>query len=183
MNSAHIVATAAFLLLLSQFNNAHAAGPYDGEWTGTATSTGERCKPAFVTLEGRVVLGQAKFARYAPNINGTVDEDGAFGGTIGFQPIRGQFMRDEFEGPSRASIANGRLFSGARGKALAIEDALHHELYTALAPNRFKEFWREWVQSVPATPATRAWALGQQLAAAEDLRSCKGRIVRPLAVW
>ena len=36
--------------------------------------------------------------RYAPNINGTVDEDGAFGGTIGFQPIRGQFMRDEFEG-------------------------------------------------------------------------------------
>src|SRR5258708_22926317 len=67
-------------------------------------------------------------------------------------------------GPSRASIANGRLFSGARGKALAIEDALHHELYTALAPNRFKEFWREWVQSVPATPATRAWALGQQLA-------------------
>ncbi len=34
MNSAHIVATAAFLLLLSQFNNAHAAGPYDGEWTG-----------------------------------------------------------------------------------------------------------------------------------------------------
>ena len=100
MNSAHIVATAAFLLLLSQFNNAHAAGPYDGEWTGTATSTGERCKPAFVrlTIEGRVVLGQAKFERYAPNINGTVDEDGAFGGTIGFQPIRGQFMRDEFEG-------------------------------------------------------------------------------------
>jgi hypothetical protein len=74
MNSAHIVATAAFLLLLSQFNNAHAAGPYDGEWTGTATSTGERCKPAFVrlTIEGRVVLGQAKFERYAPNINGTV---------------------------------------------------------------------------------------------------------------
>ena len=99
MNSAHIVATAAFLLLLSQFNNADAAGPYDGEWTGTATSTGERCKPAIVrlTIEGRAVLGQAKFERDEPNINGTVDEDGTFGGTIGFQPIRGQFMRDEFE--------------------------------------------------------------------------------------
>ena len=100
MNSAHIVTTAAFLLLLSQFNDADAAGRYDGEWTGTATSTGERCKPAVVrlTIEGRVVLGRAKFERGAPNINGTVDEDGTFGGTIGFQPIRGQFMRDEFEG-------------------------------------------------------------------------------------
>ena len=29
MNSPHIVATAAFVLLLSQFNNADAAGPYD----------------------------------------------------------------------------------------------------------------------------------------------------------
>ena len=35
MNSAHTVATATFLLLLSQFNNAAAAGPYDGEWTST----------------------------------------------------------------------------------------------------------------------------------------------------
>src|SRR5258707_2129013 len=99
MNSAHIVATAAFLLLLSQFNNADAAGPYDGEWTGTAMSSGERCKPAVVrlTIEGRVVLGQSKFERDAPNINGTVDEDGTFGGMIGFQPIRGQFMLDEVQ--------------------------------------------------------------------------------------
>ncbi len=100
MNRPLIVATAAFLLLLPRFNNADAAGPYDGEWTGTATSTGERCKPAIVklTVEGRVVLGQARFERNAPNINGTVDEDGAFGATIGFQPFRGQFTRDEFEG-------------------------------------------------------------------------------------
>jgi hypothetical protein len=80
--------------------NADAAGPYDGEWSGTATSAGERCKQAVVklTVEGQVVLGQAGFERDAPNINGTVDEDGAFGGTIGFQPLRGQFVRDEFEG-------------------------------------------------------------------------------------
>jgi len=100
MNSPHTVATAAFLLLLSQGNNADAAGPYDGEWAGTATSIGERCNPAVIrlTIEGRVVLGQAKFERDAPNINGTVDENGTFGGTLGFQPIRGQFMRDQFEG-------------------------------------------------------------------------------------
>ena len=100
MNGPLIVATTAFLLLLPQFNNADAAGPYDGEWTGTATSTGERCRRAVVklTVEGQVVLGQARFERDAPNINGTVDEDGAFGATIGFQPFRGQFIRDRFEG-------------------------------------------------------------------------------------
>ena len=83
MNNLLIVATAAFLLLLPQFNNADAAGPYDGEWSGTATSAGERCKQAVVkfTIEGQVVLGQARFERDAPNINGTVDEDGAFGAT------------------------------------------------------------------------------------------------------
>jgi hypothetical protein len=100
MNSPLNVATVAFLLLLPQFNNADAAGRYDGEWTGTATSTGERCKPAAVklTVQGQVVLGQAMFGRDAPNINGTVGEDGAFGATIGFQPLRGQFIRDRFEG-------------------------------------------------------------------------------------
>jgi len=100
MNGPLIVATVAFLLLLPQVDNADAAGRYDGEWTGTATSTGERCKRAVVklTVEGQVVLGQARFERDAPNINGTVYEGGAFGGTIGFQPIRGQFIRDEFEG-------------------------------------------------------------------------------------
>ena len=110
MNSAHIVATAAFLLLLSHFNNADAVGPYDGEWTGTATSTGERCKRAVVkfTVQGQVVLGQARFERDAPNINGTVGPDGAFGATIGFQPFRGQFTRDEFEGTFKSSDCEWR---------------------------------------------------------------------------
>jgi len=100
MNGPLIVATTAFLLLLPQFNNADAAGPYDGEWTGTATATRHRCKQAVVTLtvEGQVVLGQARFERDAPNINGTVGEDGVVGATIGFQPLRGQFIRDKFEG-------------------------------------------------------------------------------------
>ncbi len=38
------------------------------------------------------------FERDALNINGTVGEDGAFGATIGFQPLRGQFIGDRFEG-------------------------------------------------------------------------------------
>ena len=100
MNGLLIVFAVSLLLLVLQFNNVGAAGPYDGEWTGTATSTGARCKQGAVkfTVKGRDVSGQARFERDAPNINGTVDEDGTFGGTIGFQPIRGQFMRDEFEG-------------------------------------------------------------------------------------
>jgi hypothetical protein len=99
MNGPRIVATAAFLLFLPQFNNADAAGPYDGEWTGIATSTGERCKRAFVklTVEGEIVLGRAAFERGTPNING-VDQHGAVGATIGFQPLRGQFTGIEFDG-------------------------------------------------------------------------------------
>ncbi len=60
MIGALIVATAAFLPLLPQFNNADAAGPYDGEWTGIATSTGERCKPAAVKLTLKARLCWAK---------------------------------------------------------------------------------------------------------------------------
>jgi hypothetical protein len=92
-------------LLLSQFGNAYAAGAYDGEWTGSATSTGGRCKPASVTLtiEGKVVTGQARFDLEAPNINGTVREDGTFGATIGWQPLTGKVSQDEFEGTFKSS--------------------------------------------------------------------------------
>jgi hypothetical protein len=100
MSRSLIVATAVFLLIPSQVNTADAAGPYDGEWAGTATSTGERCKQAVVkfVVEGRFVLGQARFERDAPNIRGTVNTDGAVGATIGFQPLWGQITGDTFEG-------------------------------------------------------------------------------------
>jgi hypothetical protein len=100
MNGPLKLGTAAFLLLVPQFNNANAGGPYDGEWTGTARSIGGQCRRAVVnlTVNGQVVLGQARFERDAPNINGTVDEQGVVGGTIGFQPLKGQFRRDQFEG-------------------------------------------------------------------------------------
>jgi hypothetical protein len=100
MNGPLKIGTAALLLLLPHLNNAGAVGPYDGEWTGTATSTGERCKRAVVklTVEGQVALGQASFEFDAPNINGTVDGNGAFGATIGFQPFRGQITWDELQG-------------------------------------------------------------------------------------
>jgi len=100
MNNRFVVSIVAFLLLLAQFDNADAAGPYDGEWKGTATSTGGRCKRASVdlTVQGQIVLGQAKFDGDASNINGSVNESGAMAATIGFQFLRGQFGRDEFQG-------------------------------------------------------------------------------------
>jgi hypothetical protein len=101
-----IVASIVHMLLLSQLRDAGAAGLYDGDWTGSATSsTGGRCRPANVTLtvEGKVVTGQAKFEVDAANIRGTVSDDGTFGATIGFQPLTGEFAQDQFKG----SFKNG----------------------------------------------------------------------------
>ena len=80
---------------------AYAAGPYDGEWTGSAKGTsGGRCKPADVALTvlGKVVTGQAKFETDTANIYGTVREDGTLAATIGFQPLAGKFAQDEVDG-------------------------------------------------------------------------------------
>jgi hypothetical protein len=100
-----IVASVAHMLPLLQLNDAYAAGLYDGEWTGSATSAGGRCKPAIVTLtvEGKVVIGQARFERDAANVNGTVWEDGTFGATLGFQHLTGKFIEGEFEGAFESS--------------------------------------------------------------------------------
>jgi hypothetical protein len=107
MNNRFMVAAVAFLLLLFQFSRGNAAGtgPYDGEWKGTATSAGERCKRAAVafTVEGQVVLGQAKFDGDTSSINGTVSEGGAVGATIGFQFLTGRFSGEEFEGTFKFS--------------------------------------------------------------------------------
>jgi hypothetical protein len=95
-----LVTPIAHMLLLAQFGDACAAGPFDGEWIGSATSTVGRCKPVTVTLtvQGRDVTGQARFELDAPNINGTVREDGTFGATIGWQPLTGKFTEDGLEG-------------------------------------------------------------------------------------
>jgi len=71
-----LVASVAPMLLLAQFSDGFAAGgsgPFDGNWTGSATSTVEQCKSAkvTVTVEGMIVTGQAQFANDAPHINGT----------------------------------------------------------------------------------------------------------------
>jgi hypothetical protein len=67
------IAAIAHLLFVSQFSDAYAAGPYDGEWTGSAKGTSDgRCKPADVTLTvlGKVVTGRAKFDTDTANITG-----------------------------------------------------------------------------------------------------------------
>jgi hypothetical protein len=95
-----IVFASTLMLLFLQFDKVRADGPYDGEWTGTASSTGARCKRAVVkfTVKGRDVSGEARFEGDAPKINGTVGADGAVGATVGFLPLWGQFTGDEFEG-------------------------------------------------------------------------------------
>ena len=106
------IASTACMLFLSQLSDSRAApGPYDGEWTGSATSTGGRCRSGSVklTVAGQVVTGQASLGPDSPNINGTVREDGSFGATIGFQNLTGKFTRDAFEGTFKNSDCVWRM--------------------------------------------------------------------------
>ena len=93
-----LVAAAVCVLLLSQ--GSFAAGPFDGEWNGTATPNRGRCKAANVTMTiaGKVVSGEMRLEGGTSEIRGTVWEDGSFGATIGFHHLTGQFRRDAFEG-------------------------------------------------------------------------------------
>jgi hypothetical protein len=100
-----LVATIVSLLFAVQFGNAYAAGPYEGEWKGTARATKEdRCKPADVALTvlGDQATGQAKFDLDTRSILGTVRQDGTLGATIGFQHLTGKFAEDRFEGTFRS---------------------------------------------------------------------------------
>ena len=51
-----------------------------------------------LTVEGKVVTGQARFERDVANISGTVLKDGSVGATIGFKHLTGKFIEDLFEG-------------------------------------------------------------------------------------
>lgn len=105
------VASIVCALLLSQSSDSYAAGPYDGEWSGSATSDRARCKPGRVTLTvaGRVVTGKATLEGETPNINGTVWEDGTFGATIGFQHLTGKFIGDELEGSFKTAECQWKI--------------------------------------------------------------------------
>jgi hypothetical protein len=94
------VGSVTFWMLSPQIGDAWAAGPYDGEWSGSATAITGRCGPALVTLtvEGKVVTGQARFDRDVANISGTALENGSVGATIGFRHLTGNFTKDMFEG-------------------------------------------------------------------------------------
>jgi hypothetical protein len=105
-----LILTAACALLLMQFTSSYAAGPFDGQWGGTATPNRGRCRPASVTLTvaGKVVTGEVRLERET-EIRGTVWEDGSFGATIGFNQLTGQFSRDAFEGEFEASDCTGKM--------------------------------------------------------------------------
>jgi len=96
-------------MLFLSFSNAYVAGPFDGEWNGSATATSGQCKPAIVTLTvlGKAVTGRATFEHGAQEIHGAVWEDGTFGATIGFQHLTGKFTKDMFEGTLSGSATAG----------------------------------------------------------------------------
>jgi hypothetical protein len=131
------------LLLLMQLGSAYAAdirGPYDGEWAGFAISTGQQCKQALVTLnvQGTVVIGQAKFETDAPNIHGTVWEDGTFGATIGFQHLTGKFVEDKFSGTFKNGHCVWKLlltrskFPEGNAVAASLDEPVHKATYAHL---------------------------------------------------
>jgi hypothetical protein len=65
-----VASVASVVLLLTQFDEGFAAGsagPFDGQWTGSAKSAVAQCKSAkvTVTVEGTVVIGQRMAARSA----------------------------------------------------------------------------------------------------------------------
>jgi hypothetical protein len=105
-----LVVAAACTLLLAQSTSSYAGGPYDGEWTGTATPSRGRCRPANVTLTvtGKVVTGEIRLDRET-DIRGTVWEDGSFGATIGFNQLTGQFDRNAFEGSFEISDCTWKM--------------------------------------------------------------------------
>jgi hypothetical protein len=110
-----LVAAAVPMLLLAQFCDgcaAAGAGPFGGQWTGSATSTVPQCKPAkvTVTVEGTMVFGQARFANETSKINGTVRGDGTFGATIGWQPLTGKFSGDGFDGAFKNDGCEWKMF-------------------------------------------------------------------------
>jgi hypothetical protein len=97
------IASVASLLVLSLAGDA-CADPFDGQWNGTATPTSGRCRPATaaITVSDKVGIGQVNFPRGPQDIRGTVNKDGAFGATIGFEHLTGTFVRDTFEGSFKA---------------------------------------------------------------------------------
>src|SRR5262245_64544163 len=78
-----LVAAATCVLLLSQ--GSFAAGPFDGQWNGTATPNRGRCKAAnvTVTVAGKVVSGEMRLEGGTSEIKGTGGEGGSFGDAIG----------------------------------------------------------------------------------------------------
>ena len=113
-----LIYIAAIAALLAWAGVANAGpGPYDGDWTGSAVSNVRQCRPASIILKvrGRDVTGQAKFEQGTPSmsdsptINGTVLEDGHFGGTIGFRRVAGQFTAGGFEGTFQSSECAWKL--------------------------------------------------------------------------
>ena len=114
-----LVASVVPMLLLAQFTDGFAAGvsgPFDGNWTNSATSTVEQCKSAkvTVTVEGTIVKGQAQFANDAPNINGPFAKTARLAPRSVGNPLPGSLARMSLRECSKMATVNGKCFGNQR---------------------------------------------------------------------
>jgi len=80
-----------------------AAGPFDGNWTGTAISYSNLGSPACkgtvaATAKNNVVTGTMQGAAALWHLNGTIEDSEIFNGKIDQFPLTGNFSANLFTG-------------------------------------------------------------------------------------
>ena len=92
----------AALAIAVPFTLAHAAGPFDGNYTGGSPGTGGRlgCPPtqATVTITDGKIAGKYTSGSYSFSISGTVAPDGTVTGKWSVYPLTGKFTGGHFAG-------------------------------------------------------------------------------------
>ena len=87
--------------------SAGAAGPYDGNWTGSAAGTSQGAGGAYsgacvgvitATVADNRMRGKIEVGRITAGLGGTIAPDGGFKGLVGSIPFTGKFAGSSFEG-------------------------------------------------------------------------------------
>ncbi len=94
-----IVVTVA-LAAAVPFTLAHAAGPFDGQYSGGSPAIGRTCpnSTAAVTVVNGKMTGEYQMKTYTLHINATVAPDGTVTGKWSVYPLTGKFTGTHFAG-------------------------------------------------------------------------------------
>ena len=108
----------AQVLLLAQVTSGLAAdgvGPFDGQWTGSATPTVQKCKQGnvTVTVEGTTVIGQAQFANDAPTSTEPSGETAGLARRLVGNRLLGSLARMGSRERSKTVTVNGKCVCSA----------------------------------------------------------------------